>query len=527
MLYPEPFLDTPGLLHERYATLSHRWGGVTPARTTLDTIGSKLTLSSLPKTFQDAITITREMGLKYLWIDSLCIIQDSEEDWKRESRRMGDYYWYAYFNIAASDASDPTKGCFRARNPASAKGCKVDISFPGKLCEQVTTAHLIPLINDDCDWRSKVNSCLDPRGWILQERILAARTLFYGRFQLSFCCAVEDASESVEQGRLFFSSSRKGQRNERDQIFREIQSSLRGPAYGPQSRLWIIVQPKPTKTHPNWEAEYLQYPKSKTELRLCNQWLQLVEQYSALELTVPTDKLYAISGLAALFSGKLKVSSCAGMLCSDFRRSLLWRVEDGNPHSAYRLEPALAPSWSWASIKCEKLRFIYTADLGIEDSMISIIENVSQYQVNTHTSKEGTLQMRGYLLPGLVTAPLIKVLDFWDGRNQTSWRRDIEAPRVVDPDNRVVIGEFHPDTWDIVGGDSGEILLPKERIWCLPITGKVRMMDARVPGTSFVTFLGLKRVEGGEKNVFSRVGLGNGFFSHGCFEGEMERLFIV
>lgn len=85
--------------------------------------------SDLPKTFQDAVIITREMCLRYLWINSLCIIQDSEADWNREASRMGTYHWNCQFNIAAADASDCTKGCFRQRHPATL-GCRLDIKFP-------------------------------------------------------------------------------------------------------------------------------------------------------------------------------------------------------------------------------------------------------------------------------------------------------------------------------------------------------------------------------------------------------------
>jgi hypothetical protein len=74
-------------------------------------------IAELPKTFQDAIEISRRLDIRFLWIDSLCIIQDSKEDWLKESVIMGDIYQHAYCNIAATAAPDGRTGCFLERNP--------------------------------------------------------------------------------------------------------------------------------------------------------------------------------------------------------------------------------------------------------------------------------------------------------------------------------------------------------------------------------------------------------------------------
>src|SRR5438034_1924444 len=69
-------------------------------------------MRALPKTFQDAVLLTRALGVRYLWIDSLCIIQDDEKDWKRENPKMGEVYQYATITIAAAHARDSSEGCF-------------------------------------------------------------------------------------------------------------------------------------------------------------------------------------------------------------------------------------------------------------------------------------------------------------------------------------------------------------------------------------------------------------------------------
>jgi hypothetical protein len=103
----------------QWLTLSHCWGENVPARTTMASIGKisdGIEISSLPSTFQDAILITRKLGYRYLWIDSLCIVQDSSHDWSRESIKMSEIYSNAVLCIAASAATDPHQGIFESAN---------------------------------------------------------------------------------------------------------------------------------------------------------------------------------------------------------------------------------------------------------------------------------------------------------------------------------------------------------------------------------------------------------------------------
>lgn len=117
--------DTP------YATLSHCWGRtkfLTLTKDNLDQMTRDISVAELPRVFQDAMRVTLELGLFYLWIDSLCIIQDCEnlEDWKLEAPRMGDVYGQATFGIAATGFADGQAGLFRRPRTLSKKcdlGC--------------------------------------------------------------------------------------------------------------------------------------------------------------------------------------------------------------------------------------------------------------------------------------------------------------------------------------------------------------------------------------------------------------------
>lgn len=111
-----------------YLTLSHCWGSALVSKLEMrDLEKSKagISASALPKTFRDAVYVTKKLGVQYLWIDALCIIQDSVEDWRQETATMGKVYKNALCNIAATGASDSSIGCFWDRNPLLAQPCKI------------------------------------------------------------------------------------------------------------------------------------------------------------------------------------------------------------------------------------------------------------------------------------------------------------------------------------------------------------------------------------------------------------------
>lgn len=112
-------LETCGM-RGRYVALSHCWGPQEhrPLMTTQSSLAdymANITWDALPRTYQHAISATRRLGFEYIWIDSLCIIQDSHEDWLSESQRMGDVYQYAHITMAASHAADSSQPCFFSR----------------------------------------------------------------------------------------------------------------------------------------------------------------------------------------------------------------------------------------------------------------------------------------------------------------------------------------------------------------------------------------------------------------------------
>jgi len=123
----------------RYVALSHCWGPPEkrPLRTTKNTLTDHLdgiAIEALPKTFKDAVTITRALGVRYLWIDSLCIMQDSQEDWEKEASQMREVYQFSYCNIAGTDARDSTEGLIFDRPLGIPETVELDVrlTLPGE-----------------------------------------------------------------------------------------------------------------------------------------------------------------------------------------------------------------------------------------------------------------------------------------------------------------------------------------------------------------------------------------------------------
>lgn len=117
-------------MHSKYATLSHCWGNSQPmtlVKTNHTQLKEGIALELLPKTFSDVIYITKRLCVRYLWIDSLCIFQDSPEDWIKESVKMRDVYSDGHFNIAATGATDGSGGLFLDRDPH--KSSRTDVAL--------------------------------------------------------------------------------------------------------------------------------------------------------------------------------------------------------------------------------------------------------------------------------------------------------------------------------------------------------------------------------------------------------------
>jgi hypothetical protein len=183
-----------------YLTLGHCWGKNSILRlltTNIDPLQARIPTKQLPRTFQQAITLTKRMGHRYIWIDSLCIVQDSESDWQHEASLMGDVYKNSFCNISATAAEDGRMGLFFPRNPLLISPCEIEVTSKSTTSMKEGTYRVI----DMGLWKREVDAApLNTRGWVFQERFLAPRKLSFGARQLFWEWAEFQASESFAEG---------------------------------------------------------------------------------------------------------------------------------------------------------------------------------------------------------------------------------------------------------------------------------------------------------------------------------------
>ena len=123
-------------LDVKYVTLSHCWGGITSeilslTTETYDECLQHIAVVDLPQAFQDAVHLTRKLGIRYLWTESLCIIQDSPKDWLDQAGVMGEVYQGSYLNISPDTSLDPNGGLFTTRNSVLATPLRISIRGNG------------------------------------------------------------------------------------------------------------------------------------------------------------------------------------------------------------------------------------------------------------------------------------------------------------------------------------------------------------------------------------------------------------
>ncbi|KAL8798788.1 MAG: hypothetical protein Q9200_007696 [Gallowayella weberi] len=354
-----------------YMTLSHRWGAASFLKLTnsnLQSLVNGFSIADLPQTFQDAIVVARRMSCKYLWIDSLCIIQNSKEDWLHEAGLMGEVYANSYCNIAATWNSSSDDGLFRNRIASEVEGIFVHPKWAGL---KSATFRVIEVRL----WESLITSAgLNKRAWVVQERLLAPRVLHFGCTQLAWECHEVEACETYP--------------------------------------LSLPVAQQTTQTmykglDPDTDGRTLQSmgdSQSAPNLHTCHVWNKIVAGYTAGELTVASDKFIALSSLAKKMQVLLQDKYLAGLWKRTLASDLLWRVNGGkqaNGLPATRAAHYRAPTWSWAVLDGH----IIPGRPNIDRILISIEGAATDPKVSGNPFgqlKFGWIRLRGVLLTGTV-----------------------------------------------------------------------------------------------------------------------------
>ncbi|KAF2828834.1 HET-domain-containing protein [Ophiobolus disseminans] len=295
-----------------WIALSYRWGDSPPFSTTRQNLSSHIEgmkLTTLPRTFQDAIRVTRGLRQKYLWIDSICIVQGKDGDFSDESKRMEDVYSGAYCVLAASCATDQRSGFLlpRVRRHTVALNSK---SGGGSDSGTIYVCSMIE------DFRGHVlQGALHKRGWVLQEHALARRTVFFTEHQTYWECGYGVRCETMVR------------------MTNESAALLGDPEF-------------PRILDPAKHGERI--------LR----FQELYQQYSRLNLSSDYDRPTAIDGLQRRLLRTMGVNGGFGVLDNTgnrglLRRSLLWRRGEGIKTLTPITFPShreRVPSWSWMSV---------------------------------------------------------------------------------------------------------------------------------------------------------------------------------
>ncbi len=300
---------TGGATEGLYVALSYVWGAPQPT-TKLENINEfvarGLNMSEFPTTIREAVSVTHNLGLSYLWIDALCIIQDSNEDKVRQLSMMGQIYRSSYVTIIAACGTSVNEGFLHKPRPKKVPDARIPYQCPDGTVGSVLVASSLDFLPGDCS-RSYYDD-LEPvnhRGWCLQERILPPRCFIYASHTLQYDCQ----TETVNIGQALCESST------------------------------LLKLPNIT------------LPASPSDLETARQaWMSTLWDYSSRNLTVSADKLVAVAGVAEYFQPVFGGRYLAGLWEMFLLTDLLWRKLKGEPLPKTRSAEYLAPSWSWASI---------------------------------------------------------------------------------------------------------------------------------------------------------------------------------
>ncbi|KAI0471457.1 heterokaryon incompatibility protein-domain-containing protein [Xylariaceae sp. FL0804] len=351
-----------------YAALSYCWGGPQPFQTTVDKLeGYKTSIdpARLPRTVMDAAIVTGVLGLRFLWVDSFCIIQDSDDDMSRELSEMHLIYQRAFVTIAAADARTAMAGFLdtvgKPRPPTFKLPCFDRSGKRGSM-------YLTPCTPIE---KQPINQ----RAWCMVENLLSTRYLVF-----------DAAQRTIE---LHCREGVFGNGGGQDlMVFKDAQTFLQSTLLPKTRHREMPGGKKPRARKKKREDDSDETSSSSDssaassvdQARLDDFWYSLVYSYAGRSLTDPADKLPAFSAVAQSFSQLWGGRYMAGLWERHFPTCLLWRMASNTAESYFDIynrtrqgkdefydrgrkssigrRPrnadgqvfARAPSWSWASV---------------------------------------------------------------------------------------------------------------------------------------------------------------------------------
>jgi hypothetical protein len=361
--------------HHSYATLSHCWGKAKTLkllRANMQVLRYGILVQDLPTSYKEAISVCRALNISYIWIDSLCIIQDDKDDWTREASMMQDVYENSMLNICAYAAAENSQASFQGRDSSLILPLEVD--FPPTDSQR----RKYQLICSDILQRDIKTSPLASRAWVLQEQGLSKCSLGLTQSQLWWECRQKLACETYPLGFPLH-------------LFNKSQAE----------KLKARSETNPCS----------QVPLSSLDTYDIDQggpsWYKIIEEYTRRHLTQPMDKLIACSGLAQNYRDENRLHDddyVAGVWISQLPHALCWTTPKYK--WTYRPQMYRAPSWSWASIEGYDDFSIFKKDWEEWDGFIGQplceITDITLHYVQEHYKtgplKGGCIRIRGQII---------------------------------------------------------------------------------------------------------------------------------
>ncbi|KAI0159773.1 HET-domain-containing protein [Xylariaceae sp. FL1272] len=401
-----------------YTALSHVWGGRVPMQTTMENLSLRkdgIRLSDLPLTFREAVYMTRQLGCHFIWIDSLCIIQNDTDDWKKEATRMADIYGNAFVTLAAVKSVDSSGGLFSKHDDTKAKLVILRDSSDGstsRIFVRPSLEHTVYYESRSYGLPPGTEARLLDRAWCYQEYILSPRILLFTDWEILWGCLTTVACNCGN--------------------------------FNQDTRTVILES--------NLKTRFNRELGSNSVKDVHRIWRDLVAAYSMKRLTFETDKLPALAGIAHRFVGKGLGRYVNGLWEETLLSDLFWETSrqfaEFYDIDFHRSRVRSIPTWSWASV-----------DGPIDIKVMMMVEGLSLVDIEFYPHSDSladtgakSLFLEGRLIPSRL----------WMKTGSSRLLRSLKAERfedavvwAIDVPGEVICGVDRPMKGFILCGEQG------------------------------------------------------------------------
>ncbi|KAF7983223.1 hypothetical protein HWV62_23510 [Athelia sp. TMB] len=443
-----PRLVTTGRAQGTFAALSYVWGTSQPHCTRMDNIETYMRgidICLIPQTIKDAIASTHKLGLQYLWVDALCIIQDDRQDKRSEIRHMRHYYEDAYVALTAASAPTVNDGFLQDR-PAPSGSFSLPFRCPDGVLGTMSSHSPEPERTEP----------VDTRAWCLEERLIPPRTLRYTSTTLQYTCRTHIMNVGDSNISMF----------RRDM----------------QLPLVMFRAPNTSEL-------------SRTDQReILDAWGTVLAAYTERALTHPQDRFIAVSGIVDLFSKFWGETYVAGLWRDNLLEGLLWQQGDLK-NLPPRPKTYRAPSWSWGAVDGRITPAFAMHFWGEDKPECEILECEVELAKDDHPFGEvtgGQLRVRALLKKVLWNPRGWKIYDASDEAAGAGSQCSQAGLVAWEQNNAEPLGSAYPDSAEDASMDKSEV-------FALPIRSSVSVSQCVqglivVPGVSLDDMACYRRV---------------------------------